>query len=147
MKSIKIGVTVVLTAIASKLGILAIPVYLLLALNIADYVTAIMAAGKRGEKINSQKGLAGIFKKVAMFILVGLGGVVDILLTYGADAAGITLPGQWVFAILVAIWLICNEVISILENIVDIGVPVPPFLLPLVERIKGTIEAKGDGHE
>ena len=32
-------------------------------------------------------------------------------------------------ASLVAIWLIANEIISILENIGDIGVNVPPFLV------------------
>lgn len=35
---------------------------------------------------------------------------------------------------------ICNEIISILENIKDIGAPVPPFLLPLLKNLKSQVE-------
>ena len=34
--------------------------------------------------------------------------------------------------------------LSILENLNDIGIPMPPFLMPLVERIRGTVEKKGE---
>ncbi len=144
IKSIKIVVTAVGTAIAAQLGVLAIPLYILLGLNITDYATAIMAAPHRGEKVSSDKGLAGIKKKISMYILVCLGAVVDILLTYAAGVAGITLPAAWVFALLVTIWLVCNEVISILENLIDIGGPIPPFLMPIVQQIKKTVEAKAE---
>lgn len=42
----------------------------------------------------------------------------------------------------VAVWLIVNEIISILENMIDIGVEMPPFLLPLVKNIKNQVEEK-----
>lgn len=38
------------------------------------------------------------------------------------------------------VWIICNEIISILENIKDIGAPVPPFLLPLLKNLKSQVE-------
>lgn len=38
--------------------------------------------------------------------------------------------------------LICNEIISILENINDIGVPMPSFMKKLVWNIKSQIEDK-----
>lgn len=41
-----------------------------------------------------------------------------------------------------AIWLICNEIISILENINDIGVTLPPFLQPIVSNLKSQVEKK-----
>ncbi len=41
----------------------------------------------------------------------------------------------------------CNEVISVLENMIDIGVKLPPFLLKLAQRIKGNIEKKADTEE
>ena len=43
---------------------------------------------------------------------------------------------------MVAIWLICNEIISILENISDIGVNLPPFLKPLIKNIQEQVEDK-----
>lgn len=45
-------------------------------------------------------------------------------------------------ACVVAIWLICNEIISILENINDIGVALPPFLQPIVKNLKSQVEQK-----
>jgi phage-related holin len=40
----------------------------------------------------------------------------------------------------VAVWIVCNELISILENMVDIGVDIPAFLMPIVKHIKKTVE-------
>lgn len=55
---------------------------------------------------------------------------------------GITLPFTFLIACIVAIWLICNELISILENINDIGVTLPPFLQPIVSNLKSQVEQK-----
>ena len=43
----------------------------------------------------------------------------------------------------IAIWLIINELISILENLATIGVPGFPRLSKLLERLKNTV-SKGD---
>lgn len=40
------------------------------------------------------------------------------------------------------IWIICNEIISILENIKDMGVTIPTFLIPLVTHVKSQVEDK-----
>lgn len=45
-------------------------------------------------------------------------------------------------ACIVAIWIICNEIISILENIKDMGVIIPAFLIPLVTHVKSQVEDK-----
>ena len=44
----------------------------------------------------------------------------------------------------VTIWLLLNECISILENISEIGVPLPPFLVSLIQKLKKTTEVKGE---
>lgn len=77
-----------------------------------------------------------------MWLLVGVGVIVDQLLSYSADVVGITLPFTFLVACVVAIWLICNEIISILENINDIGVALPPFLQPIVKNLKSQVEQK-----
>ena len=43
-----------------------------------------------------------------------------------------------------AVRLVVNEIISILEHIVDIGVKMPPFLLPLVKNKNRAVEEKAD---
>ena len=77
-----------------------------------------------------------------MWLLVVVGAVIDQLLLYASQAAGITLPFTFLVACIVAIWIICNEIISILENIKDMGVAIPAFLLPIVEHVKSQVEEK-----
>lgn len=148
IKSIKIVTTAIFTAIAAKLGDMAIPIFMLLGGNIVDYFTAIWAAPHRGERVSSDRGLIGIKKKVSMYVLILVAAALDILISYGADAAGIVLPAAWIFTLAVTIWLICNELISILENLADVGLNLPPFLMPIVQQVKKTVESKaGEGQK
>lgn len=135
---------VAISAIMDFLGILAIPVFLMVGCNVIDYVTGIIASKYRKEQISSYKGIRGITKKVCMWILVLIGGFIDILITYTIDTIGIDIELPFLVATIVAVWIVTNEMISILENIVDIGVELPPFLLPLVKRIRGETEAIAD---
>ena len=43
---------------------------------------------------------------------------------------------------IVMIWLIINELISILENVAAIGGPTPPFVTKLLSKLKNTVEDK-----
>lgn len=142
MNKIKAIFISVFSALAGWLGILAIPMLVLVICNLADYITGLVAAKYRNESISSYKGFRGIAKKICMWLLVGIGVIVDWLLLYAGEAAGITLPFTFLIACIVAIWLICNEIISILENMVDIGVELPPFLAPIVKNIKKQVEDK-----
>lgn len=141
---LKGAVTAVFSFLSSILGILAVPVYLMVACNVIDYITGLAAAKYREQNINSYKGLRGIVKKVCMWFLVVVGAVLDALLAYSAETLGITLPFTFLIACVVAIWIICNEIISILENIADIGVELPPFLEGLVKNIKHQVEDKAE---
>lgn len=142
MEKLKATFIAVFTILSAWLGILAIPMMLLILVNIADYGTGLAAAKYRNQKISSYRGFQGIAKKVCMWLLVGVGAIIDCLITYAARQAGITLSFGYAVASLVAIWLISNEIISILENISDIGVALPPFLLKLVDNLKSQVESK-----
>ena len=138
------AIIAVFTVLSAWLGVLAIPVLLLVLVNIIDYGTGLAAAKYRGQKISSYKGFKGIAKKVCMWLLVAVGAIVDMLITYAVSQAGYHLPFGYGIACLVAVWLICNEIISILENISDIGVALPPFLLKIVKNLKSQVESKTD---
>ena len=130
------------SVLSSMLGILYIPVLLLVTCNVVDYTTGLIAAKYRDDgTISSYKSFRGIFKKISMWMLVVVGVVVDQLLKYTTDTIGLNFPFQFLIACIVAVWLICNELISILENIKDVGVNIPAFLLPLVKNIKSQTEA------
>lgn len=143
----KIGVTALLSALFAWLGVVAVPFLLLVVLQIIDYATGLCAAKYRSEKISSYKSFRGIVKKVCMWLLVVVGGVMDWLITYAANNIGLPIKVSFVCAIVVCAWLMCNEIISVLENMIDIGVKLPPFMMKLAKRIKGDIEKKADTQE
>ena len=135
MDKVKATFVAAFSVIFGWLGILAVPVLILAGLNFTDYITGILASKRRNELVTSDKGLWGIVKKIGMWIL-------DVLINYAGQYVGLSIKLPFVVATIVAVWLICNEIISILENLLDIGVAMPPFLMPLARMIKGQVEDK-----
>ena len=142
--SVKATIVAFFTALTSALGVLAIPIYLMVGANIIDYLTGIYAAKYRGQEIESYKGIKGIMKKVMMWLLIVVGFIVDMLIMHGASIIDISLPFSFFVTILVTLWILSNELISILENLKDSGVTIPSFLQKLVENIKSQVENKGE---
>lgn len=136
LQKIKAAFVVAFTAINAWLGLISVPFYILVGLNIFDYITGIVAAPYRKEKIESYKGFRGIAKKMCMWLLVILGMVMDYMITFASANMGIQLSFTCLVAVAVVVWLISNELISILENISDIGVPLPEFLMNLAKLMK-----------
>ena len=145
MNYAKMFVTAVASLLSSILGILYVPVLLMVACNVIDYITGLLAAGSRQDGgISSYRSMRGIIKKVTMWILVVVGAIVDQLLLYACEVMGCQIHLTFLVACVVAIWIICNELISILENMVDIGIDLPKFLIPLVSNLKNSIDNMGD---
>ena len=140
MDKIKTVLIVAVSIVMDFLGILAIPVFLMVGCNIIDYITGLMASKYREEQISSYKGIRGITKKVCMWLLVVVGSFIDVIINYAAQYMGIGFKIPFIVATFVAVWIVANEIISILENMIDIGINLPPFLMPLVRRIKKEIE-------
>lgn len=130
----------VLAAVNGFLGNLAVPVYVLLACNIIDYITALIAAPKRGEQIDSLKGFNGLKKKVLMYLLIAVGWLIDTLVNYAAQQVRPDFQQPYIVAVVVALWLAFNEMLSIIENVADADGPVPPFLKRLIKNLKKKTE-------
>ena len=137
---IKAIFTAVFAFLSALLGVLAVPVILLVVCNLIDYATGLMASKYRAQDINSYKSIRGIFKKVSMWLLVVVGAIIDEMLLYASTSIGWKSPVTFLVACVVAMWLICNEIISILENIQDMGVNIPAFMQPLVKHIRSQVE-------
>lgn len=128
----KLWFTGIAGVIAVKLGAAFWPILIMIGCSIFDYATGLIAAPFRGTKIDSETGMKGIAKKVCMWMLVLVGAVLDWMLVF----MGLDLPVSSPIAIIVAVWIIANELISILENLHDVGVPMPDFLVQLAELVK-----------
>ena len=108
--------------------------------NIIDYITGIGAAIYRGERVSSETGFHGIAKKVCMWMLVLVGYIVDYIIISMGNTMNIQFGFDCLIAAAVVFWLLANELISILENVADIGVPMPAFLMKAVELVKEKTE-------
>lgn len=126
-----------------KLGILLPVLGLLSSVMIIDYVTGILDAKSRGE-INSRTGMWGIVKKLLYGVEVAIAMVVDWTIINVAGQLNIDIHLGTFFGLLVSIWLIFNEIISILENLTRLGTPMPGFLVKFVSTFKVVVESNGD---
>lgn len=139
--AVKVTFTGLLAVLSVWLEALAVPVVLLILAMVIDYATGLLAASHRGKTITSYRSVNGIAKKVCHLLLVAVGLILDSLIFYVRESFGLAFPWSFVIAAVVAVWLTANEIISILENIQDIGVILPAWLLPLAKNLKGKVEA------
>ncbi len=100
-------------------------IYALITFVVIDYLTGLMAAIVE-RKLSSEIGFRGIFKKVLIFLLVAVGNIIDnnLIGTGGAVRTAVIF------------FYISNEGISIIENSIRIGLPVPEKLKSVLEQLK-----------
>jgi toxin secretion/phage lysis holin len=99
--------------------------YVLIAFTVVDYITGVLSAFVRKE-LSSEIGAKGIVKKVFIFTLVGVANLLDDYLIGGGSALRTAL----------IFWYIGNEGISLTENAVTLGVPVPTVLKDALKQIR-----------
>lgn len=112
---------------------------LLIFLMFMDYLTGIISA-YINQQLESTKGLKGILKKVSFMMLVILGFCADIMVTFLVQKVGVQLSTNGMFGIATICWLISNESLSVIENLGEIGVPIPSFLKNAFVKIKDVTE-------
>lgn len=134
-------ITLVVAGITAYFGIIAIPLIVLTIVMLVDYITG-MAAAYVNAELSSRKGIRGIFKKLGYYSLVCVGITLDYILSSGLAQIGITNDINIWFGLIVTVWLIINELISILENLSRLDVPIPKFLKSVVERLKNNVDDK-----
>ena len=143
--AIKGVVTVIFAGAAAYFHQLLGPLVILVIVMVADYITGMAAAWVTGT-ISSRQGILGIIKKCGYLFAVGVAVVVDYVIVEAAAGTGMDLGNFHIFGLLVTIWLALNECISILENLSEIGVPLPGFLSAIVKRLKKSAEKTGEAH-
>ena len=129
--------------ISAYMRLIFIPLVVLAAVMVIDYMSGMLKAWGNDE-LSSKVGLKGIAKKLCYLMLVCVAGVVDWLIFSGLKQVGISLNFGFCFGLIVTIWLIINELISILENLEALHVPMPTFLVNIIKHLKQSVETKGD---
>lgn len=140
-KGIQAIASATLATFAVYMGALAVPIIVLMAMMIIDYLSG-MAVAWSQNNLSSKIGAKGILKKVGYMALIVVAMGVDYLIYSGIAVANIEVGYNMWFGLLVAVWLIINEMISILENLGKLGVPIPDFLTKIIKRLKSTAEGE-----
>lgn len=117
-------ISVILTFLIYLLGGLDIALKSLLIVIVIDYVTGILSA-IYNKQINSKVGFKGILKKFSYLLIIALSVIVDNIL--GQSGTVRTL---------VIYFFVANDGISILENVAEMNIPLPPKLLETLEQLK-----------
>lgn len=144
-----VGVVSVVGAwLLARFGILVYVLMVLAAMMVVDYFTG-MVASKR-EAIdhpndpaygwNSAKGAIGIFKKFGYVCVILVAMVVDYIIGIAASEMGLPFSIKTVFGLIVAVWYLLNELLSIIENAGRMGAPVPEWLTRYISVLKNKIE-------
>ncbi len=122
-------------AVSAYLEQAVVPLAVLVVVMVLDYFTGMAKAWESGT-LSSRVGLQGIVKKVGYLVIVAVAMVVDWVIRSGLYQVGLPYELPFLVCLMVAVWLIINECISILENVAAIGAPVPAWLLKLMRRLK-----------
>lgn len=107
--------------------------YALIAFVAIDYITGVMCAIS-DKTLSSEVGFKGICRKVLIFLLVGIGHIVD------AQVIG----NGGVMRTAVIFFYLSNEGISLIENAAHLGLPVPEKLKAVLEQLHDRAEKGGD---
>ena len=98
--------------------------YALIAFVVIDYITGIMCA-IADKTLSSAVGFRGIFKKLLIFILVGVANILDV----NVIGDGSVLRTAAIF------FYLSNEGVSMLENAAHLGLPVPEAIRTVLEQL------------
>ena len=136
--------------LSDKLGIL-FPVLCVLAMMMAvDYLTGMLASKAEALEYpgnpdcgwSSRKGAKGIIKKVSYLCVITVALVVDYLITSIAGEIGIHSNMNAFFGLLVTVWYLLNELLSIVENAGRMGADVPEWLRKYIAVLKDKIDTQ-----
>ena len=103
----------------------------LIVFTIIDYVSGVTATSMEG-KLNSREGFNGIKRKIFIFLLVGVAHVSEQIID---ENSALLRNG-------VICFYLSNEGISILENAVKIGLPIPEMLKNILQKLNKDSEEK-----
>lgn len=113
-----------------------------LVLNVVDYATGLIKAKLYEKNESSAVGAKGILKKVMYWIVIGIAFFVsDCFIKFG-EILGLNLRFLILFGWFTLASYVVNEIRSILENCVVMGINVPEFLIKGLDITQKLINSK-----
>lgn len=138
--------------LSDRLGVLFPVLCLLMIAMVVDYITGMLASkresldhpGDPAYGWSSARGAKGIIKKVSYLCVIAVAMMVDYVIAVAAGYLDIVMPVTAFFGLLVAVWYLLNELLSIIENAGRMGGPVPEWLRKYIAVLKEKIDSDYD---
>lgn len=118
-----------------------------LVLNVADYISGWIKAKFFNKNESSAIGAKGILKKVLYWLVIGIAFFISHCFVYMGDIIGVNLAFVTFFGWFTLATYLINEIRSILENLVEMNVNVPAFLVKGLDITQKLLDAKTEGTE
>ena len=117
-------VAIIATFFTYLFGSFDLALQVLIVFMVLDYLTGVLHAYLIGQ-LSSEVGFKGLVKKCMILVVLIIGVMLDRILG----------TGTWVFRTLVCYFYIANEGISLLENVGNIGIPIPNKIRNALEQL------------
>lgn len=111
-----------------------------LALNVVDYVTGFIKAKYFKGNESSKVGARGVLKKLLYWLVIGVAFYISACFVKMGEVIDVNLSFMVMFGWFTLATYLVNELRSILENVVEMGVKVPNFLVKGLEVADKAIE-------
>ena len=139
---IKAAVTAAIAFVTALIGPIGWIVIVWIFAMLLDYLTGSWAALSHGEW-DSSVARQGLWHKLGSIVAVLISALLDVSL-------GVILPQlgiEYEYVILtpiVCLWYIITELGSMIENIDELGAPVPDFLRDMIKKVRNKVDSIGE---
>lgn len=111
-----------------------------------DVISGLVASMASGEKISSEVGWKGFWKKMALILALAFGIFMDSFIPILLGTISLELPFTMPIGTIVGCYIVINEAISIIENINKAApTALPKWIKKLLEGAGKTIDDGGSG--
>lgn len=146
MNKYVLGASAILGTIATLAEQYVILIILVAAAIVLDVITGLVKCFAIGEKLSSDKGTRGFWKKIMLLVSLLFAFFLDVSIPTILEVVSIKLPFEksLLFGSIVGVYIILNESISICENILKANkMALPKWLKKLFQDAKKEVDEGG----
>lgn len=146
MNKYVLGASVIVGTMATLAEAYVVLIILVAAAIVLDVITGLVKCFATGEKLSSEKGQKGFWKKIMLLVSLLFAFFLDVSLPAIMEVVKIQTPFEksLLFGSIVGVYIILNESISICENIIKANkMALPKWLKKLFQDAKKEIDEGG----
>lgn len=139
VNAFKAGLTALVTCLSALWGVTGWMVLAWVVLMVIDWITGSAYAFSSGNW-SSSVARQGCWHKGGSMAAVAVAGIMDCALRVASEQAGIGFHYTLILVPITLTWYILTEAGSIIENVGNMGAPLPPFLVKAIQILKNKAE-------